>query len=135
MKNKLDVVKGWMRKAENDLKIARNTLETMTEPPLDTVCFHAQQCAEKYLKSFLAYHEIEFPLTHELGDLALLCSTIDKDFQEFVPKAKVLIPYAVEIRYPEIELEPSLEDTEIALGIAEEIKIFVLERLPAEVKE
>jgi len=135
MKDKLDVVKGWIQKAENDLKTARNTLETMAEPPLDTICFHAQQCVEKYLKAFLAYHEIEFPPTHELGDLALLCSTVHEDFQTLIPRAKVLIPYAVEIRYPEIESEPTREDAEIALEIAGEIKTFVLGRLPKKVKE
>ena len=134
MKNKLDVVKGWLRKAENDLKVARNTLETMGEPPLETVCFHAQQCVEKYLKAFLTHHEIEFPFTHELGDLALLCSTRDKSFENFITRVNLLTPYAVEMRYPEIESEPSLEDTKTALEIAEEMKVFVLERLPEDAK-
>jgi HEPN domain-containing protein len=111
MKSKLDVVKGWMRKAEKDLRIARNTLETMTDPPLDAICFHAQQGVEKYLKAFLTYEEIEFPFTHELSDLALLCSTRDKGFESFVSRVTILIPYAVEMRYPEVESEPSLENT------------------------
>lgn len=29
-------------------------------PPTDTICFHAQQCAEKYLKAYLVYQDIEF---------------------------------------------------------------------------
>lgn len=130
MKNKLDVVRGWIQKAENDLITAINTFETMTEPPLDTVCFHAQQCVEKYLKAFLTFHSIEFPYTHEVGDLAFLCSPIDKDFQELVPKVKVLIPYAVEIRYPEESPEVSMEEARSAVEIAKEVKEFVIKKLP-----
>jgi HEPN domain-containing protein len=51
--DKLVLVKAWFKKAENDLINAEHTM-TMAEPPTDTVCFHAQQCAEKYLKGFLA---------------------------------------------------------------------------------
>jgi HEPN domain-containing protein len=59
MKKKIELVKMWMRKADNDLKTAKDELNT-EEPATDTICFHAQQCAEKYLKAFLIYHEIEF---------------------------------------------------------------------------
>jgi HEPN domain-containing protein len=60
MKGKIDLTKLWIKKAENDLITAKNSLNIKPEPPLDTICFHAQQCAEKYLKAFLVYHEIEF---------------------------------------------------------------------------
>ena len=51
--DKLVLVKAWFKKAENDLVNAEHTM-TMTEPPTDTVCLHAQQCAEKYLKGFFS---------------------------------------------------------------------------------
>ena len=38
-------------------------------PPLDEVCFHAQQSPEKYIKAFLTYSELEFEKTHDLGEL------------------------------------------------------------------
>ena len=41
------VVREWLDKAENDLKNAAHTLEMGEACPTDTVCFHAQQCAEK----------------------------------------------------------------------------------------
>ncbi len=44
--DKLNVVKAWFKKAENDLINAENTIK-MESPPTDTICFHAQQCAEK----------------------------------------------------------------------------------------
>ncbi len=49
MKEKIDLVKLWIRKAENDLITAVNSLRIRPKPPFDTICFHAQQCAEKYL--------------------------------------------------------------------------------------
>jgi len=53
MKEKIDLVKLWIRKAENDLITAENSLKIKPEPPLDIICFHARQCGEKYLKALL----------------------------------------------------------------------------------
>ncbi len=39
------------------------------ESPTDTVCFHAQQCVEKYLKAVLVSEAIDFPKTHDLEEL------------------------------------------------------------------
>jgi len=39
------------RKAENDFKTAAHTLKLGKNCPSDTVCSHAQQCAEKYVKA------------------------------------------------------------------------------------
>jgi HEPN domain-containing protein len=49
---------------------------TKEKPPCDTVCFHAEQCAEKYLKGFLTYHQIEFPKTHSIETLVGLCKPV-----------------------------------------------------------
>lgn len=49
--DKLYVVRSWFRKAENDLITAENTMK-MKNPPTDTICFHAQQCAEKYIEIY-----------------------------------------------------------------------------------
>jgi len=55
------VVREWVQKAENDLKNAVKTLKMGEGCPTDTVCFHAQQCVEKYLKAFLVSRDIDFP--------------------------------------------------------------------------
>ncbi len=49
--NAVVVAREWIAKAENDLKNAAHTLKLGTECPTDTVCFHAQQCVEKYIKA------------------------------------------------------------------------------------
>ncbi len=43
-------VRQWIRRAENDLKIGKDEMNT-ENPATDAVCFHMQQCAEKYLKA------------------------------------------------------------------------------------
>ena len=45
--------RAWVKKAESDLKTAEHTLTLKERCPFDTVCFHAQQCAEKYFKALL----------------------------------------------------------------------------------
>ena len=64
-----EIAREWTQKADNDLKTATHTLELGDECPTDTVCFHAQQCVEKYLKALLVLFEIDFPRTHELKTL------------------------------------------------------------------
>ena len=55
-----------VEKAEHDLRNAEHTLTIEQDCPFDTVCFHAQQCAEKYLKALLVWKGIPFPKTHNL---------------------------------------------------------------------
>jgi len=61
----LQVVREWVIKAENDLKNAAHTLKMGADCPTDTVCFHAQQCVEKYMKAVLVMSGIFFlkPMT------------------------------------------------------------------------
>lgn len=55
-------VRQWVEKADHDLRNADHTLTLHDEEcPFDTVCFHAQQCAEKYLKGWLVYSNVDFP--------------------------------------------------------------------------
>lgn len=66
---KLKVVRQWIEKAENDLKNAEHTLTMGDDCPYDTVCFHAQQCVEKYIKALLSFLSINFPKSHDVGEL------------------------------------------------------------------
>ena len=52
------VVREWVAKAENDLKNATHSLKLGEDCPTDTVCFHAQQCVEKYLKAMLVLRRL-----------------------------------------------------------------------------
>lgn len=48
--------KDWLEKAEHDLEDAKKLLQNGGYT--DTICFHAQQAVEKYLKAYLIYKKI-----------------------------------------------------------------------------
>jgi len=66
MKRPADLAALLFRKANNDLAAARIGLDH--DAPLDTVCFHVQQAAEKLLKAALAGKDLDYPFTHELRE-------------------------------------------------------------------
>jgi HEPN domain-containing protein len=43
----------WIDKAEGDFATAQRELQVVNDANYDAVCFHAQQCIEKYLKARL----------------------------------------------------------------------------------
>lgn len=43
----------WVEKTEGDFLTAARESRVRKSPNYDAVCFHAQQCAEKYLKARL----------------------------------------------------------------------------------
>jgi HEPN domain-containing protein len=93
-----DIVRLWVEKAEHDLLNIDNNL-TASHVPWDTVCFHAQQGAEKYLKALLTQHGVAFPKIHDLTELIAL---LPADTRPALPPGilEALNPYAIETRYP-----------------------------------
>ncbi len=51
-------LKSWIAYTENDYGAAK-TLSSLKKPLLPSACFHAQQCAEKYLKALLILKDVE----------------------------------------------------------------------------
>ncbi|HRI56707.1 MAG TPA: HEPN domain-containing protein [Anaerolineae bacterium] len=90
----------WVEKADGDFVTAGRELRARRHPNYDAVCFHAQQVAEKYLKSFLQEHNRTFPKTHNLIELLELCLVVDPDFETQRNLLIVLDRYAVRYRYP-----------------------------------
>ncbi|MBO9370959.1 MAG: HEPN domain-containing protein [Chloroflexi bacterium] len=56
----------WVHKAEGDFHTAGRELRARKMPNYDAVCFHCQQCAEKYLKAYLQERGQRFPRIHDL---------------------------------------------------------------------
>jgi HEPN domain-containing protein len=131
--DKINAVNAWLKKAENDLRTAEYTM-TMDDPPYDIVCFHAQQCAEKYIKGFLIFHEIDFPKTHSIEDLVLLCKDITPSLESEIGDVEVLSIYAVETRYPsEMYYEIPEEKASEAIEFAKKVKSVVLKYLEGKI--
>lgn len=94
------VTQEWVDKAESDW-IALNTLfNARKSVNHDAVCFHAQQCAEKYLKGRLIEAGIAFPKTHALPALLVLALPIEPNWNVLLLPLTELTPYGVEYRYP-----------------------------------
>ena len=79
-------IEGWFLKADHDLLAAQKEFSSK-EPLTDIICFHCQQCVEKYLKAYLTFHGKKFPKTHVLEDLTFLC--VQSSF--FVPISIICI--------------------------------------------
>lgn len=69
-------------------------------PTYDSVCFHAQQCAEKYLKARLQAATVTFPKTHDLPALLDLLIPDEPEWELLRNAAVLLSDYAVRYRYP-----------------------------------
>lgn len=122
-------VRAWCEKGEADLRSAHVLLDA--DPPLtDAVCFHSQQAAEKYLKSFLVHHGVEPPYTHSLTTLLSLCIQHDASLDAFFGQAEALSPFAVHVRYPGIEDSPDSDTATSAIASAEVLCDGVRSRLP-----
>jgi HEPN domain-containing protein len=126
----LSVVNGWVQKAESDLKAVVLILRGGEEAPADTAAFHAQQCAEKYLKALLTHQGIDFPKTHDIGQLILLLphsAAISLPAEE----QRRLTSYATVTRYPG-DFEPvTIHEARRAVAVARRIRKQVRKLLPA----
>ena len=89
----------WIEKADNDLLAAAHTLTLGEDCPCYTVCFHAQQCVEKYLKAFLAFESIDFPKTHDIERLIAL-SPARLKISLNAEQQRRLTQHATVLRYP-----------------------------------
>jgi HEPN domain-containing protein len=94
-----DDPQSWITKADSDLLNIRNNLAA-ERVPWDTVCFHAQQAAEKMLKAFLVSLGLTAPRTHDL--IVLLAEMVEEEasMAAWEGDCRLLTPYAVMLRYP-----------------------------------
>lgn len=94
-----EITREWVEKAEGDFRTAQRELEA--DPPNDdAVAFHAQQCAEKYLKARLIEADVPFPKTHDLGALLELLAPLEPDWSHLRPALDALTSLGIEVRYP-----------------------------------
>jgi len=91
--------KEWVRKAEADYLAARR-LRRGRDPLHDVVCFHCQQCAEKYLKALLEELSLTIPKTHNLVSLLPLLTPHHPSLRSLRRGLDYLTRYAVDTRYP-----------------------------------
>lgn len=115
-------VQQWMSKGHADLIVAKMIIDQNTAV-LDVACFHCQQAVEKFLKAFLVSKREDFPKTHNLDYLKVLCIHHDTGFAQF--DVGDFENYAVRNRYPHDNHQPELHAANRLYMIADELQVFV----------
>jgi HEPN domain-containing protein len=114
-------VKQWMSLAEEDINLATHALTLGKRSPYRLAAYHAQQCAEKYLKAFLVYHNTDFPYTHNIRRLLKLCEK-HAGWAQSLKDAEVLTPYSITARYPGEEEVVTESEAKKAIEIAGRVR-------------
>ena len=125
-KDKAEYIKNWLFRANEDIAVIKSLVNAGAEYYTSSICFYAQQASEKFLKAYLAYHDVDFPRTHDLDFLLLECQKIDKE--AFQIDFKSLTDFGVSVRYPDDFYIPdekeALEYRDTAISVKE-----IVERL------
>jgi len=114
-------LENWIAYAEEDLNAAKLLLKGK-KPLLSAACFHAQQCAEKYLKALLIFKDFDFPKSHDLVTLDSLCAQNGILTGFDAEKLTDLSKHAIQTRYP--GNQPTPEEAKEAIEIAAEVRKF-----------
>jgi len=125
------VTREWVTKAESDLRAAVYLLEPRVEQPTEAVCFHAQQCAEKYMKALLVFRGTDFPKTHDLEKLTALLPVAYRP-RLTIEEQRRFIGYATAARYPGSGEIP-LAEARRAVALARRLRREIRRVLPREI--
>ena len=115
-----EAVEHWIAFAHEDLRMAELAL---AEGIFNQVCFHAQQCAEKAIKGWLAYQGQLPPRTHRMADLLRLLSP--NPLGKLSDELRLLDRFYIPTRYPDAlpgmlpDGMPGRHDAEGALDVAQ----------------
>jgi HEPN domain-containing protein len=111
----------WVKKAEEDYAIAVLLLRRK-KPLTYGVTFHAQQCAEKYIKALLVLHGQIPAKTHDLVALSNQCLQVGIILPIHTKELQLLTDYAVRVRYPGDD--PTPDDAKQMLEIAKAVRKY-----------
>ena len=112
----------WLSFAETDLGIAQHLYDRYRPRPLEIVCYHCQQSAEKAIKAVIIAMGAQdgMPKPHDLSFLLNQIKNMTEIDERYYDYADTLTPYGVSVRYPS-ELEIEDRHAETALRYASEL--------------
>jgi len=117
----------WVAYSDMDLSSAKYLCD-MNPKPLEIICYHCQQSAEKVLKAYWIYKNINPPRTHDLELLRAECECHDDSFTKLHDACMRLNGYSTQSRYPSgIDLVEA--DMAAAVKDSEKINEFVKKRI------
>lgn len=117
----------WVAKADADLDTAKREVVVAQSPNYDAVCFHAQQCAEKYLKAVLLESDLRIPRIHDLEALLNQLIPLYPVLSSVLHSARILSAMAVEVRYPGMSADEddASESIIAAMAIRDEVRLIL----------
>ena len=121
--NEFDVVSEWLQIAYDDYDSAKFLYDNKIPKPLEIICYHCQQSAEKSLKAYLCANDVDIPKTHEVKRLCNQCAEIDNSFTVLFDDCEELEVYATETRYP---LRIEIDDTHATRALQQALSIYEL---------
>ena len=116
----------WFDFARMDLQSAKYLLN-MHPVPIEIICYHCEQAAEKMLKGALIAKDIDPPKTHDLVLLCKLCGETDSEYLSLLDSCVELTPYGVQARYPaqleldESDMQSALRESQKICAVVEQI--------------
>ncbi len=131
MNESFEGARGLARKAEHDWKNAEASLQH--DVPLDTICFHIQQTAEKLLKALMVCEGIEYPFTHDLRDLLDRLAPRFPTLAQFYDTLPDYTDFAVAMRYDD-SVYPTREEAVEAHETVKRLRTVILDLLPPEAR-
>jgi HEPN domain-containing protein len=101
-------------KAEGDYDVVTLLLRSRKRSRFDPICFHCQQCVEKYLKARLTEASLPFPKVHDLATLLGLVAAIEPSWSRLKPELNTLTQHGVLTRYPGADANAAEARTSVA---------------------
>ncbi|MEI6207531.1 MAG: HEPN domain-containing protein [Desulfuromonadales bacterium] len=117
----------WTAKADADLATAKREAAVVESPNYDAVCFHAQQCAEKYLKAAIVENNLRVQRIHDLEALLNQLMPQYSILQNVINFARILSAMAVEVRYPGMSADEddAAESIEATVAIRNVVRVIL----------
>ena len=102
-----ELIEQWLSFAAQDFDVAKHLYDHYYPRPLEIICYHCQQAAEKAIKAVILSCGAPggLPKSH---DLVFLLNQVKNqvNVENIYPAAQILTPYGVMTRYPgEMDVE------------------------------
>ncbi len=117
MKKSLEEARRWLIEAGKDLEAA---IILKDKGLFHLSCFHAEQCSQKALKSYLYFKGERYIPIHSVGKLALKAMEFDKDFNQIIAISERLDRYYIPTRYPDALAFPAVPSESYQIEDAEQ---------------
>ncbi len=117
----------WIAKAEEDWSVSHHLRARDAQGFANTICYHAQQCAEKYLKALIVKSGGTPPRIHHLPALLEAVAGQWPALAAVRGDCETLTPFAFGFRYPGEDATP--QDVTTAISAVARVRIALREAL------